>query len=179
MLKHGGNLTEKNIGHSIAIVLDGLVYSFPTVQSAIKNGNSSISGGFTAREATDLANILNAGKLDVRINVIEEAVVGPSLGEESIQQGLISLLVGLILVLLFMVFYYNKSGFVANLALLANLFFIIGVLSSLGAALTLPGMAGIVLTIGMSVDANVLILKGYGKKLPTEKGSNLQSKKVI
>jgi len=163
-------LTGDNIGKSIAIMLDGLIYSFPTVQSEIAGGSSQITGGFTNAEAQDLSNILNSGKLDVRVNIIEEAVVGPSLGRESINSGLISLLAGFLLVIIFMIIYYNRSGYVADLALMANLFFIIGVLSSLQAALTLPGIAGIVLTIGMSVDANVLIFERIREELAAGKG---------
>lgn len=152
-------MTEANVGKSIAIVLDGLVRSFPTVQGKISGGNSQITGGFTQEEAQDLANILNSGKLQTRVRIIEEAIVGPSLGVESIRKGILSLIIGFLAVVGFMIFYYSKSGWVADLALFANLFFITGVLASLGAALTLPGMAGVVLTIGMAVDANVLIFE--------------------
>ncbi|MFC2114293.1 protein translocase subunit SecDF [Bacteroidota bacterium] len=169
-------MTDLNKGRSIAIVLDGLVYSFPTVNEKISGGSSSISGGFTSDEAQDLANILNSGKLDVDVNIIEEAIVGPSLGRESINKGLISILGGLILVLIFMLFYYNRSGWVADLALFANLFFILGVLASLGAALTLPGIAGIVLTIGMSVDANVLIFERIREEIHAGKGIRMAVK---
>jgi SecD/SecF fusion protein len=151
------NLTKANVGRSIAIVLDDLVYSSPNVQNEIPNGRSSISGNFTSEEAGDLANILKAGKLPAPTHIVEEAVVGPTLGAESINQGLISMLVATIVILIFMVVYYNNSGYIADIAVLLNVFFIIGVLASLGAALTLPGIAGIVLTIGMAVDANVLI----------------------
>ncbi len=151
------NLTKANIGRSIAIVLDGLVYSSPNVQNEIPNGRSSINGNFTSEEAGDLANILKAGKLPAPTHIVEEAVVGPTLGAQSINQGLWSMVIATILILIFMVVYYGNSGYIANLAVLANIFFIIGVLASLGAALTLPGIAGIVLTIGMAVDANVLI----------------------
>ena len=169
-------MTEDNIDKSIAIVLDGLIYSYPTVNSKISGGRSSIIGGFTSNEAQDLANILNSGKLDVGVNIIEEAIVGPSLGKESINKGLVSILIGLLLVLVFMVFYYNRSGWIANLALFANLFFILGVLASLGAALTLPGIAGIVLTIGMSVDANVLIFERIREEIANGKGIRMAIK---
>jgi SecD/SecF fusion protein len=169
-------MTGDNVDKSIAIVLDGLVYSFPNVSGKISGGRSSISGGFSANDAQDLANILNSGKLEVGVNIIEEAIVGPSLGKESIQNGLMSILVGLLLVLIFMVFYYNRSGWIANLALFANIFFIMGVLSSLGAALTLPGIAGIVLTIGMSVDANVLIFERIREELANGKGIRMAIK---
>ncbi len=151
------NLTKANIGRSIAIVLDDVVYSSPNVQNEIPNGRSSISGNFTSEEAGDLANILKAGKLPAPTRIAEEAVVGPTLGAESINQGLWSMVIATIVILIFMVVYYGNSGYIADLAVLANVFFIIGVLASLGAALTLPGIAGIVLTIGMAVDANVLI----------------------
>lgn len=169
-------LTGRNIGKSIAIVLDGLVYSYPTVQVEIAGGNSQITGNFTNAEAQDLANILNSGKLDTKVQIIQEAVVGPSLGKESIRSGLLSVLFGLIAVILFMIVYYNRAGWVANLALFVNIFFIIGVLSSLGAALTLPGMAGLVLTMGMSVDANVLIFERIREELRNGKGIRMAVK---
>lgn len=150
-------LTKANVGHSIAIVLDDVVYSSPNVQNEIPNGRSSISGGFTNEEAGDLANILKAGKLPAPSRIVEEAVVGPSLGAEAITSGLLSMVIATIVILIFMVVYYNNSGYIADIAVLINVFFIMGVLASLGAALTLPGIAGIVLTIGMAVDANVLI----------------------
>ena len=151
------NLTRNNINHSIAIVLDDVVYSSPNVQGEIPNGRSSITGSFTMEEAGDLANILKSGKLPAPTRIVEEAVVGPTLGAEAISSGLWSMVIATIVILVFMVVYYNNSGYVANFAVLINVFFIIGVLASLGAALTLPGIAGIVLTIGMAVDANVLI----------------------
>lgn len=151
------NLTKNNIGKCVAIVLDDIVYSSPVVQNEIPNGRSSISGSFTNEEAADLANILKAGKLPAPTRIVEEAVVGPTLGQEAINQGLLSMVVATLLILVFMVIYYNNSGFIADTAVLINVFFILGVLASLGAALTLPGIAGIVLTIGMAVDANVLI----------------------
>jgi SecD/SecF fusion protein len=151
------NLTKANIDKCVAIVLDDIVYSSPVVKSEIPNGRSSISGNFTNEEAADLANILKSGKLPAPTRIVEEAVVGPTLGQESINQGLMSMVVAFVLVLLFMIFYYSSSGIIADLAVFANVFFIFGVLASLGAALTLPGIAGIVLTIGMAVDANVLI----------------------
>lgn len=159
------NVTGKNKGRSIAIALDGAIYSFPTVNGEIAGGRSSISGNFDIKEAKDLANILKAGKLPISVDIVEEAVVGPTLGAESIKNGLSSLIIGFILVLGFMAFYYGTAGWIANIAMLANLFFIVGVLSSLSAALTLPGMAGIVLTIGMSVDANVLIFERIREEL--------------
>ena len=166
-------LTAENIGRSVAIVLDGYVYSFPTVQSEISGGRSSITGNFTVNEAKDLANILKSGKLPAPARIIEEAIVGPSLGEEAIDAGLKSFIFALIMVLIYMIFYYNRAGLVSNVALLANIFFIFGVLSSLGAVLTLPGIAGIVLTIGMSVDANVLIYERIREELKNNKGIKL------
>ncbi|MEZ5171920.1 MAG: protein translocase subunit SecDF, partial [Bacteroidia bacterium] len=166
-------MTGENVGKSIAIVLDDYAYSFPTVQGEIAGGNSSISGNFTIKEAEDLSNILNSGKMDAPARIVEEAVVGPSLGAEAISDGLISSFVGLILVFLFMAFYYSTGGLVADLALIANVFFLMGVMTSLGAVLTLPGIAGIVLTIGMSVDANVLIYERIREELAAGKGYKL------
>ncbi|MCB0737573.1 MAG: protein translocase subunit SecDF [Bacteroidetes bacterium] len=163
-------LTGNNIERSIAIVLDGLVYSYPNVKGEIAGGVSSIDGDFTIDEAKDLANILKAGKLPISVDIVEEAVVGPTLGAKSITEGLRSLVMGFLLVLVFMALYYSRAGWVANLALLANLFFIMGTLASVQAALTLPGMAGIVLTIGMSVDANVLIFERIREELKAGKG---------
>lgn len=166
-------MTKENIKKSIAIVLDGYVYSFPTVQSEIAGGRSSISGNFSPEEAKDLANILNSGKMDAPARIVQEAIVGPSLGKEAINAGLISSLAGLILVFLFMAFYYSSAGLVADIALMANVFFLIGVMASLQAVLTLPGIAGIVLTIGMSVDANVLIYERIREELAAGKGYKL------
>ncbi len=168
--KRWAELTRQNIGKSIAIVLDGNVYSYPTVQSEIPNGVSQITGQFTIEEAQDLANVLKSGKLPVKINIVELNHVGPSLGKESINAGLLSFLLAFIVVLIYMILYYNKAGWVADIALLANMFFMIGVLASLGAVLTLPGIAGIVLTIGMSVDANVIIYERIREELRAGKG---------
>ncbi|MES2387644.1 MAG: protein translocase subunit SecD [Bacteroidota bacterium] len=150
-------LTAANIKRRVAIVLDNKVYSAPTVQNEIPNGNSSITGNFNVEEAKDLATILKAGKMPVPTRIVEEAVVGPTLGAESISQGIISILIGFVTILLFMWAYYSNSGVVANIAVLLNVFLILGILVPVGAVLTLPGIAGIVLTIGMAVDANVLI----------------------
>lgn len=162
-------MTEANIDKWIAISLDNKVYSAPQVNSVIPNGSSVIQGGFSIEEAKDLASVLKAGKLPVTVDIAEEETVGPTLGAESVRNGLISLVIGFLLVLFFMGFYYRSSGWVANIALFANLFFIIGILSSLHAALTLPGMAGIVLTIGMAVDANVLIFERIREELKAGK----------
>jgi SecD/SecF fusion protein len=167
------NLTHDNVGKSIAIVLDELVYSAPNVQGEIAGGHSSITGNFDVNEAKDLANILKAGRLPAPARIVEEAVVGPSLGQEAIQAGLISFVIALILVLIFMVFYYSNAGFVADVALFANIFFVMGVLVAWGAVLTLPGIAGIVLIIGMSVDANVLIYERIREEISEGKGLRL------
>ncbi len=142
---------------SIAIVLDNSVYSAPTVQNEIPNGISSITGKFTQNDTKDLANVLKAGRLPAPAKIVSEYIVGPSLGLESINKGLVSSVAGLAIVLVFMAFYYARAGWVANGALLVNLFFLMGVMASIGAVITLPGIAGIVLTLGMAVDANVLI----------------------
>jgi SecD/SecF fusion protein len=163
-------LTGENIDRKIAIVLDHRVYSAPTVQGEIPGGRSSITGSFTLEEAKDLANILKAGALPAPARIVEEAIVGSTLGEESIRQGVLSIVAGLILVVLFMIMYYNKGGAVADFALLINIFFILGILAQLNAALTLPGIAGIVLTIGMSIDANVLIFERIREELRGGKG---------
>ena len=151
-------ITRDNIGKSIAIVLDGYVYSFPTVQNEIAGGSSQITGNFTVEEAKDLANTLNSGKMPAPARIIQEDVVGPSLGQEAIHDGLWSFVIGFILILVYMIAYYGlTAGLIADFALLCNVFLLAGILSSFSAVLTLPGIAGIVLTMGMAVDANVLI----------------------
>lgn len=167
------SLTRENIEKSIAIVLDDFVYSFPTVQNEISGGVSVITGQFEIEEAQLIANILKAGKLPAPARIVEEAIVGPSLGQESINSGLTSFLIALLVVLLYMIFYYNKAGIASDIALIANLFFLIGVLASTNIALTLPGIAGIVLTIGMSVDANVLIYERIREEIRAGKGIRL------
>ena len=154
----------------IAVVLDNYVYSNPVVEGEIPNGRTSIHGNFTLNEAKDLANVLKAGKLPAPARIVEEAVVGPSLGAQAIHDGLMSFAVAFLLILVFMVFYYSNSGWNANLALLINLFFLVGVLASFGAVLTLPGILGIVLTMGMAVDANVLINERVRDELALGKG---------
>jgi SecD/SecF fusion protein len=166
-------LTRSNIKKSIAIVLDGYVYSFPTVQDEIAGGRSSITGNFTVEEAQDLANILKSGKLPAPARIVEDNVVGPSLGQEAINAGFMSCIVAFLVVLVFMVAYYSRAGWAANVALLSNLFFMFGVLSSFSAVLTLPGLAGIVLTLGMAVDANVLIYERIKEELRAGKGLSL------
>ncbi|WP_181304339.1 protein translocase subunit SecDF [Rufibacter sp. XAAS-G3-1] len=168
--KRWQRLTGDNIGRQVAIVLDDYVYSAPVVQSEISGGNSSISGSFTIEEAQDLANILKAGKMPAPTRIVEEAIVGPSLGQEAINQGLVSSLAGMGLVVLFMFAYYSKGGLVANVSLFFNIFFIIGILAQFGTALTLPGIAGMVLTMGMSVDANVLIFERIKEELASGLG---------
>jgi len=153
-------ITGSNIGKPIAIILDNQVYTAPTVNGEIPTGNSSITGSFNIEETKDMANILKAGKLPAPTHIVEEAVVGSTLGSEAVQSGIWSSLVGLIVVLLFMGVYYGRAGWIADVVLIINLFFLMGIMASLGAVLTLSGIAGIVLTIGMSVDANVLIYEG-------------------
>ena len=171
--KTWARLTKANLNRSIAIVLDGFVYSFPTVQSEITGGSSQITGNFTPEEAQDLANILKSGKLPAPAHIVSDTVVGPSLGKEGIQAGLLSCLAAFIVVLIYMVFYYNRAGWAANIALLLNLFFIFGIMASFGAVLTLPGLAGITLTLGMAVDANVLIYERIREELRAGKGMSL------
>ncbi len=164
-------ITGQNIGKAIAIVLDDQVYSFPNVNSQIDGGRSQISGRFTVEEAGDLANVLESGKMVARVNVASESVIGPSLGKESIRKGLISFIVALVLLMIFMVCTYGiHAGSIANLGLLMNLFFTIGILASFQSVLTLPGIAGIVLTLGMAVDANVLIFERCKEELRAGKG---------
>jgi len=156
---------------NIAIVLDNIVYSAPGVsKGAISGGRSEISGQFTLNEAIDLANVLRAGKLPASAEIIESAVVGPSLGKENVKKGINSFIIALILVLLWMIFYYGRAGIYADVALVLNIVLIFGILAGLGAVLTLPGIAGIVLTIGMSVDANVLIFERTREELSKAKG---------
>jgi SecD/SecF fusion protein len=167
-------ITGENIGKQVAIVLDGYVYSYPVVNDQIPNGRSSISGGgMTVEEAKDLANILKAGKLPAPAKIVEEAVVGPSLGREAVKAGMNSFILAFIVVLVYMIVYYNKAGWVASLALIVNVFFLLGVLASLGAVLTLPGIAGIVLTLGMAVDANVIIYERIKEEMRAGKGLRL------
>ncbi len=163
-------LTKDNIGKQIAIVLDGLVYSYPTVQNEITGGNSQISGNFTVEEATDLTNVLKSGKLPAPAKIIQEQVVGPSLGARSIKAGMISFIIAFLLVLVYMAFFYQGAGLVADIALLCNVLFLFGTLVSFGAVLTLPGIAGLVLTLGMAVDANVIIYERIKEELAAGKG---------
>ena len=163
-------MTGDNVGRQIAIVLDGMVYSYPNVNSAITGGNSSITGHFTPDEATDLVNVLKSGKLPAPATIIQEQVVGPSLGAKSIRAGMISFLIAFLLVLLYMIFFYQGAGIAADIALLCNVLLLFGVLVSFGAVLTLPGIAGLVLTMGMAVDANVIIYERIKEELAAGKG---------
>jgi SecD/SecF fusion protein len=160
----------QNPKRSVAVVLDNYVYSYPQVQNEIAGGRTQITGNFSQEESKDLANILRAGKLDAPARIIQADVVGPSLGKEAISDSINSFAIALLLVLIYMYFYYSGAGMVANVALLVNMFFIFGVLASLRAVLTLPGMAGIVLTIGMAVDANVIIFERIREELRLGKG---------
>ena len=163
-------MTKDNIGKQIAIVLDGMVYSYPTVQSEIAGGSSQITGNFTLEEAEDLANVLKSGKLPAPATIIQEQVVGPSLGAESINAGLISFVIAFVLVLIYMVLFYQGAGLVADIALICNVVLLFGTLVSFGAVLTLPGIAGLVLTLGMAVDANVIIYERVKEELRAGKG---------
>ena len=163
-------MTGDNIGKQIAIVLDGMVYSYPQVNGKIEGGSSSITGQFTIEEAEDLANVLKSGKLPAPATIIQEQVVGPSLGAESINAGLISFVIAFLLVLLYMLFFYRGAGLVADIALLCNVVLLFGTLVSFGAVLTLPGIAGLVLTLGMAVDANVIIYERVKEELRAGKG---------
>ncbi len=171
--KTWARLTKENVGKSIAIVLDGYVRSYPTVNGEISGGRSSITGLESVEEAKDLANILKSGKMPAPAHIIQEEIVGPSLGKEAINSGMWSFAIAFILVLIYMIFFYSQAGLAANFALIANLFFLIGVLASLGAVLTLPGIAGIVLTMGMAVDANVLIYERVQEEIKAGKGLKL------
>ncbi len=168
------NLTKNNIGKAVAIVLDGVVYSAPNVMSEINGGNSQITGNFTTEDTKDLANVLKGGKMDAPVKIVQDDTVGPSLGQESINKGIMSCIVAFVLLMIYMCLLYGiKPGMVANCALIINFFFILGVLASFQAALTMSGIAGMVLTLGMAVDANVLIYERTkeelraGKKIKT------------
>lgn len=158
-------LTADNIGKSIAIVLDGMVYSYPNVRQEITGGRSQISGNFTITEAEDLANVLQSGKLPAPATIVQEQVVGPSLGSDSINAGLVSFVIAFVLVLLYILVFYQGAGVAANIALLCNVLFLLGALASFGAVLTLPGIAGLVLTLGMAVDSNVIIYERIKEEL--------------
>ncbi len=175
-MQEWARLTGENINKCIAIVLDGYVYSAPAVRTKIEGSNSEISGDFTIQEAKDLANVLKSGKVPAPARIIQDTVVGPSLGQESINAGLLSFVLAFALVLLYMGFFYRTAGWMADLALLTNVFLLMGFLVSFGAVLTLPGIAGIVLTMGMAVDANVIIYERIKEELRGGKGLALAIK---
>ena len=164
-----GKITSENVGRRLAIVLDNSVISAPSIREAITGGSGTISGGFSFQEATDLALLLRSGALPAPINIVEERTVGPDLGKDSIDAGVFSLIVGFLLVIIFMLFKYRIFGLVSNISLIANLFMMVGILTILEATLTLPGIAGIILTVGMAVDSNVLIYERIKEELRTEK----------
>ncbi len=166
-------ITGANVGKCVAIVLDNYVYTFPNVREEIPNGSSQITGNYSIDEAKDLANVLSAGKLPAQVKIVEEAVVGPSLGKKAIDAGMLSFIAAIIIILVFMSWYYNRAGMAASIALFVNLFFLFGVMSSLQAVITLPGIAGVILTIGMAVDANVIINERIKEELRIGKGIRL------
>ena len=164
-----GKITTENVGRRLAIVLDNSVISAPNIREPITGGSGTISGGFSFQEATDLALLLRSGALPAPINIVEERTVGPDLGRDSIEAGMFSLIVGFILVIIFMLIKYRIFGLVSNISLMANLVMMVGILTLLEATLTLPGIAGIILTVGMAVDSNVLIYERIKEELKTEK----------
>ena len=166
--KKFGKATTENVGKQLAIVLDGKIISAPSIREPIVGGSGQITGNFTFQSATDLALLLRSGALPAPMNIIEERSVGPDLGKDSIKAGIISLIVGFSLVVLFMIYKYRIFGLIANFALIANLFLLIGILTLFGATLTLPGIAGIILTVGMAVDANVLIFERIKEEIRKE-----------
>ena len=163
-------MTEENVGNPIAIVLDNIVFSAPNVINAIPNGVSSITGSYSQQEAADLANILKIGKLPAPAKIVQEQQVGPTLGEEAVQGGSLSFIISFVVIFMLMLLYYNTSGWIANIALILNLLFTVGILAGLGATLTAPGIAGLVLTIGMAVDTNVVIYERIKEELKKGKG---------
>jgi len=164
-----GRITTQNVGSRLAIVLDNSVISAPQIREAITGGSGTISGGFSFQESTDLALLLRSGALPAPINIVEERTVGPDLGKDSIEAGVFSLIIGFILVIIFMFVKYKIFGLISNISLIANLLMMIGILTVLEATLTLPGIAGIILTVGMAVDSNVLIYERIKEELKTEK----------
>jgi protein-export membrane protein SecD len=164
-----GRATTDNVGKRMAIVLDNSVISAPVIREPITGGNGNISGHFTFQEATDLALLLRSGALPTKLNIVEERTVGPDLGADSIKSGTFSLIIGFLLVILFMTYKYRIFGIIANISLITNLLMLVGILTILEATLTLPGIAGIILTVGMAVDANVLIFERIREELKTEK----------
>ena len=169
--KRFGKATSTGIGKQLAIVLDGKIVSAPVIRDTIASGNGQISGNFTFQSATDLALLLRSGALPAPLNIIEERTVGPDLGQDSINAGVIALMIGFLLVIIFMFFKYRIFGLIANITLLINLFFLVGILTLFEATLTLPGIAGIILTVGMAVDANVLIFERIKEECKKEKNN--------
>ena len=167
--KRFGKATTSGIGKRLAIVLDGKIISAPVIREAIVGGGGQISGGFTFQSATDLALLLRSGALPAPLNIIEERTVGPDLGQDSINAGVIALIIGFVLVIIFMFFKYKIFGIIANITLILNLFLLVGILTLFEATLTLPGIAGIILTVGMAVDANVLIFERIKEEIKSEK----------
>jgi len=167
--KRFGKATTTGVGKRLAIVLDGKVISAPVVRDAIIGGSGQITGGFTFQSATDLALLMRSGALPAPLNIIEERTVGPDLGQDSIDAGILALVIGFFLVIFFMLFKYKIFGLIANFALVINLFLLVGVLTLFEATLTLPGIAGIILTVGMAVDANVLIFERIKEEIKIEK----------
>ena len=169
--KRFGKATSTGIGKQLAIVLDGKIVSAPVIRDTIASGNGQISGNFTFQSATDLALLLRSGALPAPLNIIEERSVGPDLGQDSINAGIIALMIGFLLVIIFMFFKYKFFGFIANITLLINLFLLVGILTLFEATLTLPGIAGIILTVGMAVDANVLIFERIKEECKKERNN--------
>ena len=170
-----GQATSRNIGKRLAIILDNQAISAPVIQDSITGGQGTISGNFTFQSATDLALLLRSGSLPAPLSIVEERTVGPDLGQDSIEAGVVSLFVGFILVILFMIFKYRLFGIIANVALISNLLMLLGFLTLLEATLTLPGIAGIILTVGMAVDANVLIFERIKEEIYKESSNNIQA----
>ena len=171
--KRFGKATSTGIGKQLAIVLDGKIISAPVIRDTIASGNGQISGGFTFQSATDLALLLRSGALPAPLNIIEERTVGPDLGQDSINAGMIALAIGFLLVIIFMFIKYKVFGLITNVTLIINLFILLGILTLFEATLTLPGIAGIILTVGMAVDANVLIFERIKEELKDEKNNIL------
>ncbi len=169
--KRFGKATSNGIGKKLAIVLDGKIISAPVIRDTIASGNGQITGGFTFQTATDLALLLRSGALPAPLNIIEERTVGPDLGQDSIDAGMIALIIGFMLVILFMLIKYKIFGFITNVTLVVNLLLLLGILTLFEATLTLPGIAGIILTVGMAVDANVLIFERIKEELKNEKNN--------
>ena len=167
--KKFGKATSTGVGKRLAIILDGKIISDPEIREPIVGGSGQISGDFTFQSATDLALLLRSGALPAPLNIIEERTVGPDLGQDSIDAGILSLMVGFFLVIIYMIYKYRIFGLIANLALITNLFLLVGILTLFEATLTLPGIAGIILTVGMAVDANVLIFERIKEEIKTEK----------